>query len=189
MTVSGDTTTLSIKRHSLSECLRSGGAFARRLLLLLAMFMLVNLGTARFFVSGDSMQFTLSPSQLVLVSRLSYHVGMPERGDIAVFHDPSDPDRELVKRVVGLPGETVELRAQQIYINGVYLEETYRTKPCDALSCSDGIWQLGPSEYFVMGDNRSHSRDSRSFGPIERGEFVGEAIFRYWPLIEFGWIE
>jgi len=78
---------------------------------------------------------------------------------------------------------------QAVFVNGVRLEEPYINEPCDASHCPDGSWQLGPEQYFVMGDNRNHSRDSRSFGPVLRDHLIGEVLVRYWPLPDVGVVE
>lgn len=164
-------------------------AFGRRLLVLFAVLWLANATTARFLVVGHSMEATIGADELVVVNRLDYLWGQPQRGDIVVFNDPRDPKRDLIKRVVGLPGEIVEMRAQEIYIDGIQFPEQYLSERCNSTSCVDGIWQLGPSEYFLLGDNRNHSQDSRFFGPIHADEFVGRAVLRYWPLAAFEWLE
>jgi signal peptidase I len=115
-------------------------------------------------------------------------VTAPQRGEIIVFESPDQPgiDPPLIKRVIGLPGETVEIRDLQVHINGQPLDEPYINEPCSASRCPDKIWQLGPDQFFVMGDNRNHSRDSRSFGPIEHAHVIGEALVRYWPPQDWG---
>ena len=94
----------------------------------------------------------------------------------------------LIKRVVGLPGETVELRNQDIFVNGEMLEESYIKEACRITRCADQSWRLGQNEYFMMGDNRNNSRDSRRFGPVPLQKIVGQVIFRYWPLDSLGLI-
>ena len=94
----------------------------------------------------------------------------------------------LIKRVVGIPGEVVELRDQQVYIDGEQLDEPYTLEPCRISNrrCSDDLWELGEDEYFVMGDNRNNSKDSRVFNAVPLEKIVGQVIFRYFPLNSIG---
>ncbi|NDJ74884.1 MAG: signal peptidase I [Chloroflexi bacterium] len=165
--------------------------FIETVLLIVAIYTFVNLATARFVVDGESMEPNFHTDQFIIVSRLSYILGEPDRGDVVVFHYPEDPSRDFIKRVIGLPGETVTLFQGQIYIDGRLLEEPYidparayrstlcserenRFKQCD--------WELGDDQYFVLGDNRRSSKDSEDFGPVDREYIVGRAFVRYWPL-------
>jgi signal peptidase I len=111
----------------------------------------------------------------------------PERGDIIVFHYPGDTDEDYIKRVIGVPGDTVEMRDQQVYVNGERLNEPYINEDCTVSDCPDRVFPtLGADEYFVMGDNRNHSTDSRRGWVVERQHIVGEALVRYWPLPDVG---
>jgi signal peptidase I len=155
--------------------------------LIAAIYALVNLLSARFIVDGPSMQPNFVSDQFVIVSRLHYMIGAPERGDIVVFHYPQDPTEDYIKRVIGTPGDTIELRNQQVYVNGEPLDEPYINEPCNISSCPDRIYPtLEADQYFVMGDNRNHSSDSRRFGAVGREFIVGEALFRYWPIPDIG---
>jgi signal peptidase I len=153
-----------------------------------SIYALVDLASVRFFVDGPSMEPSFYTGQRVIVSRVNYMVQAPQRGEIIVFESPDQPgvDPPLIKRVVGLPGETVEIRDTQVYIDGRPLDETYINEPCSASRCRDNLWELGPDEYFVMGDNRNRSRDSRVFGPVTRNHVIGEALVRYWPPQDWG---
>lgn len=162
------------------------GEVLQTLTLLAMLVTLVNLTCGRFVVEGTSMAPNFETGQFILVSRLHYLLEEPQRGDIVVFHYPHDPADDYIKRVIGLPGETVELRGQQVYINGVQLEEPYLNEPCTPRACPDRTWALGANEFFVMGDNRNHSTDSRAFGPIQRANIIGEALLRYYPLEAVG---
>jgi signal peptidase I len=164
-------------------------ALAGLLILALAVYCLANLLTMRFVVDGPSMNPTLATGQFLLVSPLNYVLGQAERGDIMVFHLPQDERRDFIKRVVGLPQEAVEIRDMLVYINGQRLVEPYLVEACEPQHCSNGFWQLGENEYFLLGDNRNQSYDSRSFGAISRELIIGEAVLRYWPFNEFAWIE
>ncbi len=165
--------------HVLSDAL---GA----LILVGTIYALVNLSSARFIVEGDSMQPNFHTGQFLIVSRVDYLVGQPQRGDIVVFHYPRDPQSDFIKRVIGLPGETVSLRGGQVYVNGEALNEPYIREACAPASCPDSEWQIEESMYFMMGDNRNESRDSRAFGPVHRSFFVGQALLHYWPPDDWG---
>ncbi len=162
------------------------------LFLIAAIYALVDLASVRFYVDGPSMEPSFFTGQRIIVSRVSYLWGEPERGDIIVFESPDDPqaDPPLIKRLIGLPGDTVEVRDTLVYVNGAPLDEPYFVNaPCSASNCPDNSWQLGPDQYFVMGDNRNRSRDSRRFGPVSRQHLIGEALIRYWPPADWGAIE
>lgn len=172
--------------------LRSQGVWhlvgeALQTLILLGMLVtLVNLSCGRFVVEGTSMAPNFETGQFILVSRVHYLLEPPQRGDIIVFHYRDNPEDDYIKRVIGLPGETVELREQQVYINGIRLDEPYLQEPCTPRACPDRTWVLGADEFFVMGDNRNHSTDSRAFGPILRRHIIGQALLRYYPLEAVG---
>jgi signal peptidase I len=156
-------------------------------LLVVTIYTLVNLATARAVVEGQSMQPNFYTGQLVIVNRFAYYFASPQRGDVIVLHDPLDPTQDFIKRVMGLPGETIQIREGRVYVNGTELDEPYITDFCRA-GC-DGTWTVKPDEYFVLGDNRSNSFDSHSFGPISRQLIVGQAWIRYWPPQDMGFIQ
>ena len=164
------------------------GELLGTLLLIAAIYAFVNLVTARYVVDGHSMLPNFNTDQFIIVSRLSYILGEPRRGDVVVFHYPLQPDRDFIKRVIGLPGETVTIQDGRVYIDGHLLEEPYIENFCRGKSC-DGEWQIGPDEYFVLGDNRGASKDSQDFGPVARKYIVGRAFVRYWPPQDWGLIE
>ncbi len=132
-------------------------------------------------VYGQSMEPNLHPNQRLIVDKLSYRLRPPQRDDIVVVDLP-DMDEMLVKRIIALPGERVEVRGGTVYVNGAPIAEPYAhdLTPYDMAPLT-----LGPLAYFVMGDNRGNSNDSRSFGPITRDEIVGRVWLRYWPLDKF----
>jgi signal peptidase I len=132
-------------------------------------------------VYGQSMEPNLSQFQRLIIDKLSYRLHAPQRNDIVVIDLPAMEDM-LVKRIVGLPGETLYFHDQRVYVNGEPLAETF---PHDPNLQEMGPRLLGPQEYFVMGDNRSNSNDSRSFGPIPVEDIVGRVWLRYWPLNQF----
>ena len=138
-----------------------------------------------FFIPSASMEPTLMIGDRILVDKLAYHLHSVDRGDIVVFRKPpgeiTAPDvKDLVKRVIGLPGETISSPNGQVDINGKPLNEPWLPKG----TITTGIrkQKIPPNYYFVMGDNRSNSEDSRYFGPIPRSLIVGKVVFRIWPI-------
>ncbi len=131
-------------------------------------------------VFGQSMEPNLHPHQRLIVDKISYRLHAPQRNDIVVIRLP-DMDELLVKRIVALPGELVEIRAGIVYVNGEAVAEPF---PHDMTPYDMTPIILGPLSYFVLGDNRSNSNDSRSFGPVTLDEILGRVWLRYWPLDE-----
>jgi len=155
----------------------------------IAVFTLVQLSIPQSQVQGHSMDPTLGDGQRLVISRINYLFGEPKRGDIVVFNSPrplQDNEPALIKRVIGLPGEVVEIIDNQIYVNGRLLDEAYLNEEWTA---SGNRWELGADDFFVMGDNREHSRDSRVFGAVNRHAIIGEAVFRLWPLNHIGTLQ
>ncbi len=132
-------------------------------------------------VYGQSMQPSLNPTERLVIEKVSYYMHSPERNDIVVLNLPQMPEL-LIKRVVGLPGETVEIHDGVLYINGVAPSEGFSYIAGHA---NFGPITLRPMSYFVMGDNRDNSNDSRAFGPVSRMSIMGRAWLRYWPVSEF----
>lgn len=138
-------------------------------------------------VVGVSMAPTLQSDDLLIASKIDYRLHAPERGDIVIVKSPIDPGRDYIKRVIGLPGDYVMIRDSHVLINGVVLEEPYvrdwqsSGKWPNQLDSPQG--ELIPNDmYFVLGDNRDHSSDSRLFGWISRDEIDGKAVVRIWPV-------
>lgn len=158
------------------------------IILIGAIYAIVNLASVRFIVEGPSMQPNFFTGQVLVVSRVNYLLDEPARGDIVVFNPPNQsPDEPpYIKRVIGRPGDMVEIRDTSVYVNNQLLDEPYINEPCRETRCPDNTWQLGPNQYFVMGDNRNHSSDSRAFGPITLDRVIGEALVRYWPPQAWG---
>lgn len=147
-----------------------------------ALFILVNLVSARVRVDGASMEPTLINGELVIVNKLAYRLGEPARGDIIVFHFPVDPTQEFIKRVIGLPGDAVSIRDGSIFVNGQQLNEPYISVSTDYL----GEWVVAEDQLFVLGDNRNHSLDSHNWGTVPMDYVIGKALFIYWPLSSLG---
>ena len=152
------------------------------ILLTLVIFIVINALTGRFRIEGPSMKPTLHEGQYLIISKIVYKLHPPQRGDIIVFHHPRDPARDLIKRIIGLPGEEVEIRNSRVYVNGVLLEEPYVTN----WGGRPSRHELGTDEYFVLGDNRPNSDDSRSWGGLARDMIVGKAWLAYWPPNDWG---
>jgi signal peptidase I len=158
------------------------------LLFLIAVYVLLEMMIPRSVVLSISMEPNLIADQRLLISRVSYLFGDPARGEIVVFVPPNQrpDDPPLIKRLIGLPGETISFQNTNVYINGVKLDEPYINEPCEAWRCPDETWQLGDDEYFFMGDNRNHSHDTRAFGSISHHQIMGRAVLRWWPPTKWG---
>ncbi|HUX77749.1 MAG TPA: signal peptidase I [Anaerolineae bacterium] len=147
------------------------------ILLTVIIFLVLNTATGRFQVRGSSMEPTLHDGQYLVIGKLVYWIHPPERGDVIVFEPPNNPSDDYIKRIVGLPGEQLEIRDRGIWIDGILLEEPYIASP----GSYAGAWGLGEGEYFVLGDNRSNSSDSHSWGVLPRENIIGKAWLCYWP--------
>ncbi len=145
-------------------------------LLTAIIFLLVNTATGRFRIEGQSMEPNLHDNEYVLIDKISYLLHPPERGDVVVLLRPGE--RDYIKRIIGLPGDTVEVRGGQVLVNGIVLEEPYINQ---AIRVDIPARQVEPARYFVMGDNRNNSSDSRSFGTVAAADIVGRAWLVYWP--------
>jgi signal peptidase I len=182
-----------VKRRSLG-CLLE---LLETLLLALIVFIVVQMWVAQpYQVQQESMENTLMPDQFVLVDKLSPVFDDYNQGDIVVFTPPKGFSHDqvntpFIKRVVGLPGDTVDIRDGKVYVNDLLLDEPYvfnheTTRVPDP---KVHTWKVGRDQLFVMGDHRSASQDSRHFGPIDRSTVIGRAWLRYWPLKDFGLIK
>jgi signal peptidase I len=141
-----------------------------------------------FKVEGTSMQPRLGEHERILVNKLIYHLRAVSRGEVVVFWFPGDAERSFIKRVIGVPGDRVEIRAGQVYVNREPLAEPYLSEPFREVE-DFGPQVVPPDAYFVLGDHRNVSNDSRSWGPVPRSLIYGKAFLRYWPLTRAGWIE
>jgi signal peptidase I len=147
-------------------------------------------------VSGRSMVPNFQDGEFLLTNKLAYRTGEPERGDVVVFHAPDSAHCppggacDFIKRIVGLPGEKVSVQRGRLYVDGKPLQEEYL--PPEFVTRGGPYLQdgaqvtLGTEQYFLVGDNRPGSSDSRAFGPVNSQEFIGKAWIRYWPFSKFG---
>src|SRR3989344_1393801 len=144
-------------------------------------------------VDGNSMYPNFHNMEYILTDKISYQRGDPSRGDVIVFHAPPPYTSDFIKRVIGLPGETIMVKSGRVYINGkmlneVYLPEDYTTNEKSFLR--EGVpYKIPVGYYMVFGDNRGFSSDSREWGPIAKKAIVGKASFRYWPVDRFGVVQ
>lgn len=130
--------------------------------------------------------------EFLLTDKFSYRIGNPKRGDVVIFSAPPNRQEDFIKRIVALPGERVSVQSGKMFINGKalaegYLPSDFRTEPGTYFAEGKTI-TLGADEFFVLGDNRGHSLDSRSFGPIRKNDIVGRAWLVYWPPGKAGFV-
>ena len=147
-------------------------------LLTLLIFVAIRTLIQNFRIEGTSMEPNLHDGQYLIINKFVYYLHPPERGDIVVFHYPKNPRRDFIKRVIGLPGEKVEIKGKRLFINGEELEEPY------TLHTGNYTWgpqRLGEDEYFVLGDNRNSSSDSHNWGSLPGDAIIGKAWISYWP--------
>ena len=151
-------------------------------------FLIIHFVGQRTYVNGSSMENTLSDGDNLIVDKLTYRFSDPKRFDIIVFPYKYEENTYFIKRIIGLPGETIQVTDGKIYINGQVLDESYGREVLKSGGIAETPIILGEDEYFVMGDNRNDSMDSRdpSVGVLHKSELVGRAWVRIWPLSKFG---
>jgi|SRR5579884_9615 signal peptidase I len=165
---------------------KTGGAFREileTLVLTAVIFLGVRVLVQNYKVEGFSMEPTLDDGQYLLINKVGMNFHQLERGDIIVFQYPLDRSKSFVKRVVGLPGDTVEIRDQQTIVDGKVLKEPYLRSP------ENGFYPrtvVPEGQYFVLGDNRNNSSDSRAWGMLPRKDIIGLAWVSYWPPPRWG---
>ena len=123
--------------------------------------------------------------EYVLVDKVTYLFHTPDRGDIIVFHYPLDPSQDFIKRVIGVPGDVVSTTSTNVIVDGQTLNEPYIRVP---FNFESNTWKLGPNQFFVMGDNRDNSLDSRSWGLLDKSYIIGKVEAVYWPLTNWEFI-
>ena len=155
------------------------------LVLAVILFVGINAVSVRIRVDGSSMEPTLHSGAYVLVNKLSYRLGQPTYGDIIVFYYPRDPGQEYIKRVIGLPGDQLEVVDGKVYVNSRLLDEPYIA----AAPIYPGSWTVPDDSLFVFGDNRNNSSDSHTWGPLPISYVVGKAVLVYWPPADWGLVE
>lgn len=165
--------------------------FIQSVVVIGAIFALVYLFVAQpHKVSGSSMVPTFINGDYILTDKITYHLSAPKRGDVIVLKNPKDETQDFIKRIIALPGETIMISNGHILINGQIMVEPYLSS--DLLTPPENFLHEGEeakvpaNEYFVFGDNREHSSDSREWGPITKEEIIGRVFFRYWPPGAFG---
>ncbi len=146
------------------------------LIMAVILYFLIDTVVGRVRVENISMQPTLHEGEFILVNKLAYKLGDYQRGDIVIFHH--DPTEDYIKRVIGLPGDTVDVRNEQVYINNQMIDEPYIAAP----PRYSGSWTVPPGQIFVLGDNRNQSSDSHQWGFVPENTVVGRALVIYWPL-------
>lgn len=148
-----------------------------------------------YAVEGESMMPTLQNANRLIVNKIDYHFTQPKRFQVIIFH--ATPTQDYVKRVIGLPGDTIQYKNDLLYVNGKPIQEPYLEPYKKKLGSGHLTWDFSlqslhlgnkvpPGKLFVMGDNRQNSVDSRSFGFVDESKIVGKVDLRYWPLNEFG---
>ena len=150
------------------------------IILAIILYFLIDTVVGRVRVENISMQPTLHEGQFILVNKLAYRLGDYERGDVVVFHYPHNPEEDYIKRVIGLPGDSVRIENGKVYVNDQELEEPYIASP----PAYNNHWQVPEGQLFVLGDNRNQSSDSHSWGFVPFNMVVGRALVVYWPLEE-----
>lgn len=141
-------------------------------------------------VRGASMDNTFHNGQYILTSKISYRLGPPKRGDVIVFMSPKNNDIDFIKRVIGLPGDSISVEQGKVFVNDEPLKESYLHSQTavfpNGFLQADQTVKVPEGEYFVMGDNRERSSDSREFGFIPKQAIIGKVFFRYFPPDQFG---
>ena len=149
----------------------------------LLIFSVIHFAVQGFRTSGESMQPNFHNDEYVLVNKVEYLFQQPQRGDVIVFHYPLDPSEDFIKRIIGLPGDIVHTTPNSVSIDGVVLNEPFVSIDSNIATQT---WKLGANQFFVMGDNRDNSLDSRFWGPLDKSYIVGKVVLGYWPLSDLG---
>ena len=159
------------------------------IVLSLIIFLLMRQVVQNYRIESQSMETNFCEGQFILVNKLAYTLGEPTRGDVVVFHNPSNQDEDYIKRIIGLPGDTIEIRNQEVFVNGGPLDEPYLHNK-NSTGELFGPLVVESDRLFVMGDNRTNSSDSRaSVGQLPQELLVGKAWLRVWPFDRWGLIQ
>jgi signal peptidase I len=156
---------------------------AETILLTLVIFFMIRFAVENYRIEGYSMEPNFHDGQFLLVNKIVYLLHHPERGDVVIFRYPNNPKKNYIKRMIGLPGEKVQITAGRLYINDALIDEPY---PFNHADYDWGPVTVGPDEYFVLGDNRPESSDSHSWGMLPAKDMIGKAWVSYWPPQEWG---
>ncbi|TSC87720.1 MAG: signal peptidase I [Microgenomates group bacterium Gr01-1014_7] len=151
-----------------------------------AIFALIYLFVAQFHkVSGQSMFPTMHNGDFLITEKISYRLGDPKHGQIVVLKNPREESQDFIKRIIAIPGDTIRLENNAIFLNGGLLNEPYLPPGTptrgESFLREGNTFTVPSNQYFVIGDNREHSSDSREFGPVGREKLIGRGLFRYWP--------
>jgi signal peptidase I len=149
----------------------------------LAVFFSLRLTVQSYTVVMSSMEPNFLQGECIMVNKVSYHSSGPQRGDVIVFNPPFESEFPYIKRAIGLPGDTVEIKDEKVFINGTALDEAYIMAPPDYTIPAT---QVPENEYFVLGDNRNNSNDSHNGWLVPRDNIIGKAWFIYWPPSKLG---
>jgi signal peptidase I len=152
-------------------------------LLGLAVFALFHITLGSFKVYGSSMLPTIEEGEYIMVSKAAYFFKQPQRGDIIVFDSPQDPRSDLIKRIIAVAGDTVEIRDDKVFVNGMPLAESYTLEPPHYIMLPE---EIPAGHYFVLGDNRNNSSDSHRGWTVPRQNIIGKAWITYWPPYLWG---
>lgn len=159
-------------------------------LLFAVIFTIARVTIGNYQIVGQSMEPNYFEQERLLVDRVSPRLNWLDRGDIVIVLSPQAERTELIKRLIGKPGDVIELKDNKVFVNGTALNEPYlRPDASSGPRRNESRWELGERQYFVMGDNRTASEDSRAFGPIDGDRIVGRALLVYWPFETFKFVE
>lgn len=160
------------------------------------LFLLIHFAIQPVVVSGPSMYPTVTNNEYLVALKYPYYFHNPQRGDIVIMRSPYDPNTDFIKRVIAVPGETVLIQNGTVYVDGKVLCEPYLRPGADGDWTVNASWpasgrayHLNSTQYFVMGDNRNVSEDSRTFGPVSRNSILAEGWLRVYPLGSFGAVD
>lgn len=149
----------------------------------LLILFIIRFAVQSFRTEGQSMEPNFHTGEYVLVNKVIYLFSPPRRGDVVIFHYPFDIHKEFIKRIIGLPGDIIHTSDASVSVNNQTIREPYIRV---AFNFDNITWKLGPNQFFVMGDNRDSSLDSRTWGPLDRSYIIGKVVAAYWPLNDMG---